>query len=101
MTDQKEENFILKYKKEILIGIIAFLMLVFIIQNAEEIEFQILFIRMRISLIFLIALFYGLGLLTMFIRYHFVLKEKNKKIKELEKKVKVEDTSKTIPPSIT
>lgn len=99
MTDKKEESFILKYKKEILIGFIAFLMLVFIVQNAEEIQFQIIFIDMKISLIFLITLFYGMGLLTMFIRYHSVLKEKNKKIKELEKQVK-EEANKTIPPSI-
>lgn len=88
MSQQKEESFLIKYRKEILIGIIAILMLVFIVQNSEEIEFQMIFVRLNISLIFLIALFFALGMLTMWIRFHAVVKDKNKIITDLEKRLK-------------
>lgn len=92
MAEEKEEVFIVKYKKEILIGLIAFLMMVFIVQNSAKIPFYILWIKIEISTIFLITLFFGMGLLTMYIRYYYILKEKNKKIKELEKQIKGDST---------
>ena len=101
MANEKEENFIIKYKKELLIGFIAVLMLIFIVQNSDEIEFQMLFIRLKISLIFLITLFFGLGMLTVWIRYYFITKEKNKKIKELEEKLNPKPAAKVetlVPP---
>jgi uncharacterized integral membrane protein len=85
---QKEQSFFAKNKKEILISLIALLMLIFIIQNSAPIEFKVLFFKFPVSLIFLIALFYGMGMLTVWIKFYFVVKEKDKKIKELEERLK-------------
>lgn len=97
MAEQKEESFIVKYKKELLIGLIAVLMLIFIVQNSQQIEFGLIFFRVKISVIFLIALFYGLGLLTMWIRFHYSNKAKEKRYKEMEELLK--KNQQNLPPA--
>ena len=84
----KEQSFLAKHKKEVFIVLIAILMLIFIIQNSGSISFRILFFEFPVSLIFLIGLFYGLGMLTVWIRYYSVVREKDKRIKELEDQLK-------------
>ena len=88
MTQSKEESFIVKYRKEIVIAVIALLMLLFIIFNAEKIEFSLVFFSISISKIFLIALFFALGMLTVWVRNYSLNKEKNNRIKDLEAKLK-------------
>ncbi|MFZ5552059.1 MAG: lipopolysaccharide assembly protein LapA domain-containing protein [Bacteroidota bacterium] len=88
MAEKKEESFYQKYKKEIFIGTIALLTLVFIVQNSEQIPFQVVFFTINISIIFLITFFFAMGALTVWIKYYFTLKEKNKKIKQLEEELK-------------
>lgn len=85
---QQEESFIIKYKKELGIGLIAVLMLLFIVWNAKPVEFSLVFFTIQISKIFLIALFFVLGMITVWIRFRASNKEKDKRIKELEEKLK-------------
>lgn len=99
MTQEKEESFIVKYRKEILIVLIAILMLVFIVRNSHQIEFYLIFFPVKISVIFLIALFFGLGMLTVWIRYHFSNKEKDKRYKEMEERLKKLESGTPPPPA--
>jgi uncharacterized integral membrane protein len=88
MSQPKEESFIVKYRKEIIIAVIALLMLLFIVFNSEKIDFSLVFFSISISKIFLIALFFALGMLTIWVRNYSLNKEKNNRIKDLEAKVK-------------
>lgn len=100
---EKEESFYKKYKKEIFIGAIALLTLIFIVQNSEQIKFQMIFFSIDISIIFLITFFFAMGALSVWIKYHFTVKEKNKKIKQLEDELKKTGTSSSSmpPPPVT
>lgn len=86
ITEQKQEpSFWSKYKKEIIIGVIALILLVFIVQNSGEVPFRVIFVTFNVSLIILILFFFALGILTAGVYGHFRRKELKKKIKELEK----------------
>jgi len=105
---EKEENFLLKYKKEIFYGIIAIITLLFIVWNSKPQKFSLVFFSIDISPIFLITFFFGMGALTVWIKYHFLMKEKDKKIKQLEEDLKKSGTSSAsmppppvIPPPVT
>jgi uncharacterized integral membrane protein len=82
---KKEATFWQKYKKEIIIGCIAMILLVFIVQNSGEVEFWLVVTPVKVSLIILILFFYALGILTAGVYGHYRRKELKKKIKELEK----------------
>jgi uncharacterized integral membrane protein len=82
---KKEESFLSKYKKELIIGIIALILLIFIVQNSGEVNFNVVVTSFNVSLIVLILFFFALGMLTAGVFGHFRRKELKKKIKELEK----------------
>lgn len=82
---EKEASFWSQYKKEIIIGVIGLLLLIFIVQNSHEVEFNMIFTSSKISLIVLILFFFALGMLTAGIYGHFKRKELKKKIKELQR----------------
>lgn len=92
---QKEESFIIKYKKEILGGLITLLAFTFIFLNYQQVDFWF-FGTMRVRLIILLVAFYGLGFLTHYIFSYFKKKELKNKVKELEKSSGKKETDKTI-----
>jgi uncharacterized integral membrane protein len=87
-NSDKQESFFVKYKKELLIGFIAVLSITFIAQNSAPVDFWLVFFKINASLIFLLVLFFLLGASLVWVKYYFTLKEKNKKIKELEEELK-------------
>lgn len=100
---ENEENFLLKYKKEIFYGIIGIITLLFIVWNSKPQKFSLVFFSIDISPIFLVTFFFAMGALTVWIKYHFLMKEKNKKIKQLEDELKKAGTSPASmpPPPVT
>ncbi|MBX7095577.1 MAG: LapA family protein [Flavobacteriales bacterium] len=97
MSQEKEQSFVVKYKKELLIGLIAVLMLTFIVRNSHQVDFYLVFFKVKISVIFLIALFYALGMITVWLRFHFLNKDKDKKFKQMEERLK--ELEKQLPPT--
>lgn len=81
---QKEESFIIKYKKEIIGGLITILAFTFIFLNYQPVDFWF-FGTMKIRLIILLFAFYGLGFLTHYVFSYFKKKELKNRVKELEK----------------
>ncbi len=89
MTEiKKEKSFLAKYKKELLIGIIAVISITFVAQNSAPVDFWLVFFKINASLIFLLVLFFLLGASLVWVRYYYTIQEKNQKIKELEEKLK-------------
>ncbi len=101
---QQEQSFLVRYRKEIIIAIIAVLMLVFIVQNSDKTRFHLVFYTFEVSLIFLIAFFFAMGALTIWVRYYFLKKEKDRQIEQLEARIKkLEQAQKqrdTVPPAV-
>ncbi len=82
---QKEETFIIKYKKEILGGLIALLSIVFVLMNSQNTVFWFFGLKTEQPLVIFLVVFYALGFLTHFIISYFNKKELKNKVKELEK----------------
>lgn len=87
-VNNKEQSFLAKYKKELLIGIITVISITFIAQNSAPVDFWLVFFKVNASLIFLLVLFFLLGASLVWVKYYYTLKEKDKKIKELEEQLK-------------
>ena len=83
-----EPSFISKYKKEILIVLIAILMILFIVMNSGDVMFSLIFWKFPIPLVILILLFFTIGLVSAWVYSYFHRKELRKKVRELESKLR-------------
>ncbi len=83
--NQKEESFIVKYKKELLGGLLVLVAVIFFFQNNQETKFWYIFGTATAPLVVFIVMFYALGFATHYIISYFAKKEMKNKIKDLEK----------------
>jgi len=85
-----EESFISqmrKYRKEILVGLAILILLIFMVQNAHDVKFYLVFTDMSVPLIVLILGFTALGALTVGIYWMISNRDKKRDIKELKQKI--------------
>jgi uncharacterized integral membrane protein len=90
MTQQKKSGFVefvKKYRKEILIGIIGVIALLFLIKNADEVTFDLVFFKTDMPLIFLLLLFAAIGAGIVALYWRMNHKDMKYKIKELQKEL--------------
>jgi uncharacterized integral membrane protein len=90
MTQQKKSGFVefvKKYRKEILIGIIGVIALLFLIKNADEVTFDLVFFKTDMPLIFLLLLFSAIGAGIVALHWRMNHKDMKYKIKELQKEL--------------
>lgn len=87
-TETQEPGFLKEYKKEIIIGIIIILMLIFIFQNMEQTEFTLFFVKMHFPLVILILMFFAIGAISVWVYSYFHKKELKRTIRTLEAKLK-------------
>lgn len=90
--EEKEPNFFSENKKLIYTGIIIILMLVFIFENLEPVEFWLLFVGIELPMVIVILLFFSIGAISVWVYSYFTKKELRKKIKSLETRLKKYET---------
>lgn len=86
----KEESFLSKanrYRKEILVGILIIILLIFMIQNSHDVDFNLVFTDMDVPLIVLILGFAGLGAAIVGVYWLLANRDKKRTIKDLNRKV--------------
>jgi uncharacterized integral membrane protein len=84
----QEPGFLKEYKKEIVIGVIIILMLIFIFQNMDETIFTLFWVKMRFPLVILILMFFSIGAISVWVYSYFHKKELKRKIRTLEAELK-------------
>lgn len=82
--NQKEESFLVKYKKEIFGGILVLIAVIFFFKNDEQATFWYFIGTAKAPLVVFLVLFYAFGFLTHFIISYFAKKDMKKQIKDLE-----------------
>ncbi len=86
----KERSFIenlAHYRKEIFIGIMVILVILFMVMNSQKVEFSMVFFKTEVPLIILILLFSGIGALTVGIYWYLSNRDKKVLITELKKQI--------------
>ncbi len=86
----KEESFLSKanrYRKEIFVGILIIILLIFMIQNSHDVDFNLVFTDMDVPLIVLILGFAALGAAIVGVYWILSNRDKKRTIKDLNRKV--------------
>jgi uncharacterized integral membrane protein len=76
-----------KYRKEILVGLLGLLVLIFLVKNMDDVEFDLVFFKTDMPLIFLLLFFAAAGAGTVAIYWRMDNKDKKFRIRELEKEL--------------
>ena len=88
MSEEKSFLSTLKeYRKEIIVGFLIILLLVFMIQNSHDVDFNLIVTDMDIPLIVLILGFSSLGAIIVGVYWYINNRDKKREKKELEKEV--------------
>ena len=90
----EEKSFLEKvkhYRKEIFVGIIAIILIIFMIKNSHEVNFHLVFTKMDIPLIVLILGFTALGAGTVGIYWLISNRDKKRTIKNMAEEIAKKD----------
>ncbi len=85
-----EESFLSKvnkYRKEIIVGLLVILLIVFMVQNNQDVTFHLVFTDMQVPLIVLILGFAALGAAIVGVYWMLSVRDKNRTIKDLSKEI--------------
>ncbi len=85
-----EESFLSKankYRKEIIVGLLIILLIVFMVQNNQDVTFHLVFTDMQVPLIVLILGFAALGASIVGVYWMLSVRDKNRTIKDLTREV--------------
>jgi putative membrane protein len=86
-NDNNTLKFIKQYRKEILIGILMLLVIIFLVQNSDDVEFSLVFWKMDVPLILLLVIWLLIGAVITGVYFFVSNKEMRKEIKRLKKEV--------------
>lgn len=75
------------YRKEIFMGIMIILLILFMVMNSQKVEFSMVFFKTEVPLIVLILLFSGIGAATIGIYWYLSNRDKKTTIKGLHKQI--------------
>lgn len=84
--------FINTYRKEILVGLILLIAILFLVKNADEVEFDLVFFKIDAPLVFLLLLFGGIGAGIVALYWRMSQKDLKYRIRELEAKLKEKES---------
>jgi uncharacterized integral membrane protein len=92
MSNQKQTDsgiwpMIKKYRKEIWVGFLVIVALLFLIWNSDDVTFHLVFFKLEAPLILLLGLFAAIGAGIVAIYWRFSHMEQKFKIKELQKEI--------------
>jgi len=87
---EKKGNFVdtlKKYRKELIIGVMLILLVVFMIQNKHDVDFNLVFTDMQVPLIVIILFFSGLGAAIVGVYWIMASRDKKRTIKDMSTKI--------------
>jgi len=91
MTQQKKESniwpTIKKYRKEIFAGFLIIIAILFLVKNADDVTFHLVFFKIEVPLIILLTIFTALGAGIVAVYWRFSHQEQKFKIRELQSEV--------------
>lgn len=84
MTKRKNNKGFWQYKREIVVALLVILIVVFLYQNSEKVDFKLIFWTLHIPLIVLVLSFFALGALIAWGYNFFKSQEGKRELKRLK-----------------
>lgn len=101
MTQPKKESniwpTIKKYRKEIFAGFLIIIAILFLVKNAYDVTFHLVFFKIQVPLIILLTIFAAIGAGIVAVYWRFSHQEQKFKIRELQMELERQKTTRIEP----